>query len=103
MFAPALRMRTRRLYKLLLIGAGVASLALVLTGYGFNVLKRADLTTVDARFSIRGTQSPPANLAIVKIDDVTFSDMPRLRFPFSRTLHAKVIDRIAADRPKAIA
>jgi adenylate cyclase len=54
------------------------------------------------RFSLRGNAAPPKNLAVVNIDDVTFSDL-KVRWPFNRTLHAKVIDRICAGHPAAIA
>jgi adenylate cyclase len=67
-----------------------------------DVLRSLELDSVDARFSIRGTEQPPADLVIVAIDDVT-SDELNQRWPFPRSMHANVIDRIAADRPKAIA
>ena len=38
----------------------------------------------------------------MQIDDKTFGDL-RLQWPFPRSVHGRVIDRIAADRPKVIA
>jgi CHASE2 domain-containing sensor protein len=50
--------------------------------------------TVDARFALRG-ESPAPELAVVAIDDVTFSDL-RLRWPFPRSLYARALDRLHA-------
>ncbi len=84
----------------LAVGLGVTALGLV--AYGTDVLRNLELDSVDARFSVRGERKPPSDLIVVKIDDVTFNDLHQ-RWPFPRTTHARVIDRIAADHPKAIA
>lgn len=55
-------------------------------------LERAEQTTLDARFEVRGTQ-PVDGLAVVAIDEQSFSDL-NLRWPFPRTEHAKLIDRL---------
>lgn len=54
------------------------------------------------RFAIRGSQTPPADLVLVQIDDATFNDLG-LQWPFPRSVHARVIQRISADRPRVIA
>src|SRR5438270_1553040 len=95
-------MRTRHLYKLTLIVTGLASLALVLVGYDFHVLKRAELSTVDARFSVRGARKPPKNIVFVKIDTETFNTL-HVTYPFPRGLHANVVNRLARDGAKVIA
>ncbi len=51
---------------------------------------------------IRGEQAPADDLVVVRIDDVTFDEL-RKQWPFRRSVHADLIDRIAADRPKVIA
>ena len=56
--------------------------------------------TVDARFSIRGTQKPPKNLVVVAIDNKTYQDLNT--FPFPRTYYAQLINNIAAEHPAAI-
>jgi adenylate cyclase len=95
-------MRTRHLYTLSLLIAGLATLALVLVGYDFHVLKRAELSTVDARFSVRGARKPPRNIVFVKIDTETFNTL-HVTYPFPRGLHANVINRVARDGAKVIA
>ena len=94
-------MRSRRRPVLFAVIA-LASAALAIVLYATDALRSQELDTVDARFSIRGTEQPPDDLVIVKIDDVTFDDL-NLRWPFPRSVHARAIDRISADGPKAIA
>jgi adenylate cyclase len=84
----------------LLVGLGTAGLVLVLWGWG--VMDSFELRSIDGRFSIRGAQKPPPQVVIVAIDDVTFSEL-RLQWPFPRRTHARLLDRISAGHPKAIA
>jgi adenylate cyclase len=86
----------------MLLAAAAGTVALALLGYGFDVLKRTELSTVDTRFDIRGERKAPKDLVFVKIDDETFNDLDTT-FPLPRQLHAKVIDRVAGDGAKAIA
>lgn len=71
-------------------GALVALLALVaaLTP----ALERAELATIDMRFGVRGTQ-PVSGVAVVGIDERSFSELDQ-RWPFPRTLHAQMVDRL---------
>src|SRR5439155_21692370 len=57
--------------------------------------------SIDARFRIRGPQAPPADIAVVGIDDDTFQDLQK-RFPFRRIYHANVINRLHRDGAKLI-
>ena len=52
--------------------------------------------TIGLRFELRGEQ-PVDDVAVVAIDDVTFSDLSA-QWPFPRSLHARG-DRPAAARP----
>jgi HD-GYP domain-containing protein (c-di-GMP phosphodiesterase class II) len=60
-------------------------------------LERASVTT---RFAFRHV-APPSGIVIVKIDDRTFGDLNR-QWPFPRSLHARVIDRLHAAGAKSI-
>src|SRR5215203_6097723 len=60
------------------------------------------LASVDTRFSIRGDEQPRDDIALVLIDDTTSRELP-VRFPFPRSLHARVIDAVNRDGAKAIA
>jgi adenylate cyclase len=96
-------MRTRRLYRTMLVLAGAVVVALGITGYSLNVFERADLSTVDVRFSVRGPQKPPPDIVFVKIDDETFNRIKPIQFPFPRSYHAQVIRHLAQAGAKVIA
>ncbi len=70
--------------------------------YAASLLHGLELGSVDTRFSVRGDQEVPPQVAIVGIDDNTFSEL-RLQWPFPRRLHAKLIDRLVEDGAKVIA
>jgi adenylate cyclase len=91
-----------RLRTILFLSVGLGLTALGVVAYATDSLADLERDTVDQRFSIRGEQEPPKDLVVVKIDDVTFDEL-RPEFPFPRRMHARVIDRIAADSPKVIA
>jgi adenylate cyclase len=98
--------RLRSRHALLLLVGG-AAIAITFGGYFAHILRTLELKTVDARFSIRGSQGAPPGIVVVQIDDVTFNDLRNsnrpAQWPFPRRYHAKVIDRIAAGKPRAIA
>jgi adenylate cyclase len=96
------RRSRRRLRLLLFLGNAVVLTAFVLTAYGFDVLHDSELDTVDARFTVRSDRPTPKDVVVVKIDDVTFNELQQ-RFPFPRSLHAKLIDRLRRDGARAIA
>ena len=100
---PALwrRLRRRRV-PALLAGIGLAVAALGVVAFEAGTFRRLELDSVDARFSIRGATEPRGDLVLVLVDDRTF-DQLRLQWPFPRSRHARVIDAIASDRPRAIA
>ena len=97
------RLTTRRgrLRTLLFFAIGVSAGGLAILAYGFQLFQRLELTTVDTRFSIRGDTARPTDVVVVGIDDVTFDT--GLRWPFSRSVQAEVIDRLAAAGAKVIA
>jgi adenylate cyclase len=79
----------------------IASLAGV-GAYEAAALRDAELRTVDARFAIRGAKSQPRDVAVVAVDTNTFIELG-VPWPFPRSLHARVLDRIMRDRPAAVA
>jgi adenylate cyclase len=80
----------------------VISLLVGLTLYLTDALHETELDTIDTRFEVRGTQDPPDDLVVVNVDDQTFREL-KLRWPFPRSEHAKLLDRLAAEGPAAIA
>jgi adenylate cyclase len=96
------RVRRSRLHAALLLGVALAATGIGLVAYGTNVFREFELQSVDARFSIRGTEPAPRDIVVVKIDDVTFGVAQR-QFEQFRPLHAAVIRNLKADGAKVIA
>ncbi len=84
-----------------MVAAAVVAMAAGLATYLADAWPRLENDTIDMRFSARGASKAPG-VVVVAIDDRTFSELRR-QWPFPRKLHASVIDRLAADRARAIA
>jgi adenylate cyclase len=84
----------------LMVAAALTALALILSFV--DPLGKLEHDTIDARFAIRGPQAPPANVLLVRIDDASFAEINR-RWPFRRSLHARVIDHLRRAGARAIA
>ena len=86
----------------------VAALAVVALGglaLVTDIGRRVELQTIDLRFELRGDRPAPPKLLVVAIDDRSF-DVLRDReepWPFRRSLHAGVIDRLKAAGARVIA
>jgi adenylate cyclase len=104
--ASRTRLRVALFLAVGLTTTGLALLAyashLIAPGSGWDVFGGAELSSIDRRFAIRGEQTPPNNLVVVKIDDTTFSELGQ-RWPFPRSTHAQVIKHLKADGAKVIA
>ena len=95
--------RTRRLRGLLLVMAAVLVSGLGLLLEETDALRRLELTSVDLRFHVRGDRPQPDDVVVVAVDAHTFSADPDRRWPFSRAVHAKVINNLTRAKPAAIA
>ena len=89
-------------YRYLLVAVAVASAGIALLLYATGLFHDTELASVDTRFSIRGDERPRDDIVLVLIDDVTSRELP-VRFPFPRSLHARVIDAVNRDGAKTIA
>lgn len=92
------RRRTRAMVLVVLLAAaiGVVFYATELTG-------SLEAQSVDARFSVRGTQSRPDEIIIVGVDAQTFDELKNQQWPFPRSLEGRVIRRVTAGGAKAVA
>src|SRR3954462_13300208 len=95
------RATTRRLRRTLLAGVAVLAVGLVVLLELTGALDRAELSTVDARFQVRGARAAPDDVMVVGIDDTTFSELDQ-RFPFSRRTFARALREVSDDHPRAI-
>lgn len=86
----------------LFLVVGLVASALGVAGYLTDALRPQELDTIDTRFSVRGTEEPPPELVVVAIDDVTFDELGE-QFPFPRSLHARVLDRLREDGARLVA
>jgi adenylate cyclase len=94
--------RRERLRAMLFAVIAALSIAIAFVAYETNTLRSLEFQSVDARFSVRGKQKPNPKIVVVTIDGETFSRL-RVRFPFSRKLHAQVIDSLKRDGADTIA
>ena len=84
-----------------MLAVALVALAAGLVTYATGLTDRLENATIDARFSVRGEQEPPADLAVVGIDDRTFQALDR-RWPFPRSLHGRLLDRLREDGVQAV-
>ena len=90
----------------LLIGVAVVAAGIGVGAYATHLLRRSELQTIDARFSIRGRQAPPSNVVLVGIESATFQELTSRNmsseFPFPRRYDAKVIEHLRLAGAKVI-
>jgi CHASE2 domain-containing sensor protein len=91
----------RLLQALVAVSAVAIVLALYLANPGF--LQRIELDTVDMRFGVRGESAAPRDIALVAVDDATLHELGNEKGLLPRALQARLIDRVNAGRPRAIA
>jgi HD-GYP domain-containing protein (c-di-GMP phosphodiesterase class II) len=81
---------TARRHRLrLLLTAGVLAAAFAVAAQASGALHSIENASIDKRFEVRGEQ-PVDDVAVVAVDDVTFSDLG-VRWPFPRGLHARAV------------
>jgi CHASE2 domain-containing sensor protein len=80
----------------------VTAVAISLAAYVGNPgpVQRLELDTIDMRFALRGENAAPRNVALVAIDDTTLRAFPDQD---PRAVVARLLDRLNAGRPRAIA
>ncbi|HEY8083009.1 MAG TPA: adenylate/guanylate cyclase domain-containing protein [Solirubrobacterales bacterium] len=94
------KLRRRREVALLFVVIVAATVGIV--AHATNLMRTLELQTVDVRFSVRGAQPAPDDIVTVEVDDRTFSELG-VQWPFPRSLHARVIDRLRKAGAKVIA
>ena len=82
--------------------AGIVVIGLVLALGAIHALRGAELSWLDAQFSIRGPERP-SDVVLVGIDQTTFNDLRSTRFPLPRRMDAQVITNLDRAGAKVIA
>ncbi len=100
------RARGQRRKRELLIAVAVLAAGIGALAYGTHLLRRSELQTIDARFSIRGEQKPPSDIVFVAISREAEQELEahhlEARSPLPRRYDAKVIDRLRRAGAKTI-
>src|SRR5438445_9002968 len=100
-------MRRARRKSALLLAVGAVAVAVGVAAYATHLLRRSELQSVDARYSIRDRRERPRELVVVGIDLATLHEAPRFgqrqAFPLPRRDDARVIDALRRAGARAIA
>jgi adenylate cyclase len=101
------RARGQRRKRELLIAVAVLAAGIGVLAYGTHLLRRSELQTIDARFSIRGEQKPPSDIVFVAISPEAEKELKehhrQARSPLPRGYDAEVVDHLRHAGAKVIA
>jgi adenylate cyclase len=92
------RLRWRQRKNGLLVAMAILAAGIGVLAYATHMLRRTELQTIDARFSIRGARKPPSNIVFVAISVEAEQELAahhlEARSPLPRRYDAEVIDRL---------
>ena len=87
----------------LLLAVVVAAAAIALVARGTGVLNSLELSSVDARFHVRGTEQPPSDVVIVGLDQSSIAALATPGGLVPRTVHAELINDLRRAGARLIA
>ncbi|HXD57987.1 MAG TPA: CHASE2 domain-containing protein [Thermoleophilaceae bacterium] len=97
-----MRARRHRQRALLLAAVGLLAAGIGILSWATPLARRVELSSVDARFDVRGKQKPPADVVVVGLDAKSLAQL-NAPAPIPRHYHAEVIDRLRQAGAKVIA
>ena len=97
-----MRARRHRQRALLLAAVGLLAAGIGIVSWATPLARRVELSSVDARFDVRGKQKPPADVVMVGLDAKSLAQL-NAPAPIPRHYHAEVIDRLRQAGAKVIA
>jgi len=97
------RARRHRQRALLLAAVALLAAGIGIVSWATPLARRVELSSVDARFDVRGKQKPPADVVAVGLDAKSLARLSRFPPPIPRRFHAQVIDALHRDGAKVIA
>jgi adenylate cyclase len=77
--------------RIVLLAVAIVAMGVVALLTATNGFKGLEQSTIDARFKVRGTQAPPADIVVVGVDEKTLAGGS---LPLDRNRHAKVIEQL---------
>ena len=87
------RTRGPRFGPIAFLACVLIAVSLGLVTYATDTLRELESDSIDARYRLRGEQGSARDVAVVQVDDVTFDELDE-QWPFRRSLHARLIDRL---------
>jgi adenylate cyclase len=87
------RTRGPRFGPIAFLACALIAVALGVATNATDTLGELEKDSVDARYRLRGEHGEARRIALVHVDDVTFDELDE-QWPFPRSLHARVIDRL---------
>jgi CHASE2 domain-containing sensor protein len=92
-----------RVLAVAVIALAAAAVGLVLYVWNPEPVRRLELQTVDARFSVRGTRAVDPRLVLIAVDDKSLKSFGAAGGKLPRATYARLIDRVYEDGPGVIA
>ena len=80
---------------------GLALGGLVAFAHLLGLLETLELKTVNHRFEIRGAEEPRFPIVLITVDEDSFDNL-HLRWPWPRSVHAKLLDEVEKGKPRAV-
>jgi adenylate cyclase len=81
---------------------GLALGSVVALVHLLGLLESLELKTVNHRFEMRGAEEPRFPIVLVTVDEDSFDNL-HLRWPWPRSVHARLLDEIGKGAPRAVA
>jgi CHASE2 domain-containing sensor protein len=100
--AHRLEVRNRRLTSAVIALAAVA-IGLALYLWDPEPVQRLELTTIDTRFSVRGSSAPDSRIVMIAVDDRTLKRFHATQPVLPRGQYARMLERLRQDPPAVIA
>jgi CHASE2 domain-containing sensor protein len=100
--ARRLEVRNRRLTSAVIALAAVA-IGLALYLWDPEPVQRLELTTIDSRFSVRGSSTPDSRIVMIAVDNRTLKRFHATQPVLPRGQYARMLERLRQDPPALIA
>jgi adenylate cyclase len=80
---------------------GLAVGGVVALAHLLGVLETLELKSVNHRFEIRGMEEPRFPIVLITVDEDSFDNL-HLRWPWPRSVHAKLLEEVEKGNPRAV-